>query len=300
MVVLATTSRVALPLLRASAASWSLSPRVPSAPLATAAASTQLAAVPSLVASTLGAAVAVPPLARDVSVSIFLVIASVMWIKICNGLAGAGVTSQYVSRKLVHMGSGPLFLLFWPFFSTAASAQLCAIAVPVLSLLRLWRAGKAKGAGSELVKAISRSGDKKEALEGPFLYTIVLLLATTLGWRSPLSIIVVCQMAIGDGMADIIGRRFGKTRWPKAMEPSGKKSVEGSLAFAGFAFAASLGMLGVNNLAGITSIDLGLAAPRLALISLIASAVELLPLGDDNLTVPGSSAIAAILLFRGF
>ena len=298
MVVLS-ASRAALPLLRTPAIAVA---RAAAPELSAAFATTSLVAstTPAFAAAV---ATAIPTPLWDTGVSIFLVIASVLWIKICNGLAGVGVTSQYVSRKLVHMGSGPLFVLFWPLFSTSPSGQLAAIAVPILSLLRLWKAGttgKEPGTGGGLVQAISRSGDKKEALEGPFYYTIVLLIATTLGWRSAVSIVAVNQMAIGDGMADIVGRRFGKTKWPKFLEPSGKKSVEGTAAFAGFAFVACFAMIAVYNLAGLTAIPLAAAAPRLALISVVAATVELLPLGDDNLTVPSSAALMSMLLLRGF
>ena len=76
-----------------------------------------------------------------------LVAASVAWIKVCNGLAGSGLTSQYLSRKLVHMGSGPLFILMWPIFSTTPSGQLAAVAVPILSIIRLLAAGNRKDGG---------------------------------------------------------------------------------------------------------------------------------------------------------
>jgi len=298
--VLVTTAgrAAALPLLRVPATSLVRS----AAPVASAgllSASSSLAAAPAFLSA---ATAAVPVWALDAGVSVWLVIASVLWIKICNGLAGVGVTSQYVSRKLVHMGSGPLFVLFWPLFSSSPSAQIAAAMVPVLSLVRLYVAGttgKEPGTGSGLVQAISRSGDKKEALEGPFYYTIVLLLAVTLGWRDAVSIVAVNQMAIGDGMADIVGRRFGKTKWPKFIEPSGKKSVEGTAAFAGFAFVACMAMIAVYNFAGLFALPLAAVAPRLAIISLVAAAVELLPLGDDNLTVPSSAALMSLLLLRG-
>lgn len=263
-------------------------------------AATSLIAASSPLASVAATAAAFP-VARDALVAVFLVIASILWIKICNGLAGVGVTSQYVSRKLVHMGSGPLFVLFWPLFSTTPSAQIAAAMVPILSLVRLYVAGttgKEPGTGGGLVQAISRSGDKREALEGPFYYTIVLLIAVICGWRNAVSVIAINQMAIGDGMADIVGRRYGKTKWPTFIEPSGKKSVEGTLAFAGFAFVACLVAIGVFNFAGLTALPLVALAPKLALISIIAATVELLPLGDDNLTVPSSAAIASLMLLR--
>ena len=54
------------------------------------------------------------------------------------------------------------------------------------------------------MRAVSRSGDKSEALGGPMVYTLVLLGCTLFGWRSVISAVAVCQMAIGDGGAAIL------------------------------------------------------------------------------------------------
>ena len=258
--------------------------------------------VPSAAATAVSAFVAVPAPARNAACAVLLLLSSIAWIKLCNLMSSAGITSQYVSRKLVHMGSGPLFVLCWPLFTTGLGGQLAALCVPILSVLRLLRAGRApadSAAGAELVRAISRSGDKREALEGPMVYTLVLVAATAFGWRSIVSVVAVNQMAIGDGMADIIGRKFGRNRWPKFIEKSGKKSVEGSVAFAFFAFVACALMVELFKLSGLATIGAAQAAPALLLISVVAAIVELLPLGDDNLTVPLTSAVlAAILLGR--
>ena len=258
--------------------------------------------VPSAAATAVSAFVAVPAPARNAACAVLLLLSSIAWIKLCNLMSSAGITSQYVSRKLVHMGSGPLFVLCWPLFTTGLGGQLAALCVPILSVLRLLRAGRApadSSAGAELVRAISRSGEKKEALEGPMVYTLVLVAATAFGWRSIVSVVAVNQMAIGDGMADIIGRKFGRNRWPKFVEKTGKKSVEGSVAFAFFAFVACALMVELFKLSGLATIGAAQAAPALLLISVVAAIVELLPLGDDNLTVPLTSAVlAAILLGR--
>lgn len=86
---------------------------------------------------------------------------------------------------------------------------------------------------SDLIQAVSRTGNKAEALGGPLIYSIVLLLATAIFFRytvqiriehnpsicanrlilcvvlrrnSPVGIVAIAQMAAGDGVADIIGR----------------------------------------------------------------------------------------------
>ena len=150
---------------------------------------------------------------------------------------------------------------------------------------------------STLVKAVSRTGDSREALGGPMLYTYVLLASALFGWHSVIPLIAICQMAVGDGMADIVGRRIGRTKWPFAFAE--RKSVEGSLAFAGSAFVACLGTLKLFYLAGMTTLTVASAAPALLAISILCAIVELLPLGDDNITVPLAAALLSALLLPG-
>ena len=297
-------SRLAVrPVLRATASSGAALLAGPAAPGRAAAVRASAAAASLVVpglhladASAVGEALTAWP--RDASMTIFLACASVVWIKGCNYLATSGAISAALSRKLVHMGSGPLFVLFWPLFSTTASAQFAAIAVPCISIIRLLLAGLGAddADSSDLVSAISRSGDQKEALGGPMLYTVVLLLCTLFGWRSIVSVVAVCQMGIGDGMADIVGRRYGSVKWP--MPFAAKKSLIGSAAFAFFGFVASIGMVSFYHALGFSKLSAAAALAPVAIISLACAFVELLPIGDDNLTVPAAAAVTGTLLLR--
>ncbi len=54
------------------------------------------------------------------------------------------------------------------------------------------------------------SPHRAELLRGPLYYVLVLLAATTLYWRdSPVGVVAFSLMCGGDGLADIVGRRFG-------------------------------------------------------------------------------------------
>lgn len=66
------------------------------------------------------------------------------------------------------------------------------------------------------------------------MYVIVLFWVTYAYWRSSIiGFIAVSMMCGGDGLADIVGRRMGKHKWPH----NKAKSVEGSFAMlAGGAF----------------------------------------------------------------
>ncbi|KAJ1637332.1 hypothetical protein T492DRAFT_952769 [Pavlovales sp. CCMP2436] len=242
---------------------------------------------------------ALPPLVRDAACAGACLAGALAWIGLWTQLARSGAVSSTLSRKMVHVGSAPLFVLVWPFFSSAASARLLASAVPALNAVRLLLAARPPdggGAGDGIVAAVSRSGERGEILKGPFIYVLVLLAATLLCWRdSPVGVVALCQMAVGDGLADIAGRRFGKNnKWPFA--PS--KSVAGSLAFVLGATAASLGLLSWLGVWGCLSPLPADAPARLLLISVMCASVELLPtqLVDDNVSVPLAAAALMLLL----
>jgi len=240
----------------------------------------------------------VPAPVRDTVCAVVLAVAAKVWVKLWSWLASSGTLPSTLTRKLIHAGTGPLFVLGWPLFSDAPTAVLFASAVPVINLARLWLAGQSKAGsdGAELISSLSRSGDAKEVVGGPFYYTLVLLLATALSWRSIAGIVAVCQMAVGDGFADIVGRQLGRNRW--SFSPD--KSIEGSAAFALSAFASSLLMLGGCHALGYTSLTMSVAALPLLFISLACAAIELFPqLGDDNLTVPFFGGLLAKLLLGG-
>ena len=58
---------------------------------------------------------------------------------------------------------------------------------------------------SELASAVSRSGNKDEALGGPFIYVIILFFSTLLFWVDNLSgVVSMTAMAVGDGVSCFI------------------------------------------------------------------------------------------------
>ena len=212
-------------------------------------------------ASLLPAAIgeAVPALALDAASSLGLAVLATAWVKFLTGLAATGRLQPNLSRKLIHTTSAPAFLLCWPLFSELPEARLLASIVPSLQIAKLWLASRGKlGAdGEQMVLAISRSESTDELAGGPLVYTLVLLVAGLLGWRTLWAAVAICQMAVGDGLADIVGRRFGAVKWPFA--PT--KSPAGSAAFVLGAFASSLGMVAYFHLFGYTPIGGASPAP---------------------------------------
>lgn len=279
-------------------------------------------------------------LGQDCTAAVLCAVAAYLWVALWSNLVATGKIEPKLSRKIMHTGSAPLFMLCWPLFSGAPTARLLAGLVPMIQIVRLYRAGQspapgassAEGGGEDaLVGAVSRSGERSEALGGPFLYALVLFVCTVAGWRSPAAATALCQMAVGDGMADIVGRRFGSVRWPfnprcahpplasrrlilaagadvalveRTCSPAPplstrSKSVAGTSAFVLSSFASSLGMIGLFHACGFNALTPLAAAPAVLAVSLGSALVELLPseMGDDNLTVPACAwALSALLL----
>ena len=57
---------------------------------------------------------------------------------------------------------------------------------------------------------LQRSGSRQELLRGPFLYGAVIAGITAAYWRdSPIGVTAIAVLCAGDGLADIVGRRYG-------------------------------------------------------------------------------------------
>jgi phytol kinase len=199
------------------------------------------------------------------------------------------VYDSKVSRKLSHTFSAPLFILFFPIFSEADGARFFAASVALVNAVRLYLAGT--GLNSSLARTVSRSGDESEVLQGPFIYVCQLILFILCCWRSSMvGIVALSTLAAGDGMADLVGRRFGReNKWFF----SESKSIAGT---AGFAVASSLCSIGLVNWLSVTGcLQYSLGPTDLALriiaISVICAIVELFEFVDDNYSVPITAAV---------
>ena len=215
--------------------------------------------------------VAMPVVVQDAAVTLAVAVAATAFVKGVTAMTTFGWPSS-LTRKLIHTGSGPAFLLSWALFSDMPMARLLAAIVPALQIVRLVLAsrGRLGEDGEAMVRGISRTGSDKEVAGGPLVYAFVLLTACLLGWRTVPAAVAVCQMAVGDGLADIFGRRFGDTKWPFLES----KSLAGSAAFVLGAFLASLGIIGFFHACGYTTVDVGDAALPVLAISFISAAVR--------------------------
>lgn len=212
-------------------------------------------------------------------------------------LTKGNMLDQKLSRKFVHILSGLLFMMAWPFFSASADARYIAAIVPLANFLRLLIYGLKLAANEGLVNAVSREGRPEELLRGPLYYVLALIFCTIFFWReSPVGVVSLAMMCGGDGIADIIGRRFGQYKLPYNNE----KSWAGSIAMFLFGFSISLGILCYLSLFGFIQLDWETAVRNVAIISMAATVVESLPvtwLLDDNISVPSTCILVGLCLF---
>ena len=214
------------------------------------------------------------------------------WLKLMDLLAYREVIEQTLSRKLIHIGTGPLFILGWPLFSENLWARYGAALVPLAITLKFLAIGVGWISDPAAVQSMTRTNDPKEILRGPLYYGIVFVVCTVVFWRhSPIGILALMMMCGGDGFADIIGRRLGQHKLPFSVD----KSWAGSSAMFVASWVFSYGALMLFNTLGYfqPALEAGHTAIAVALIALAVTLVEALPFKDiDNLTL----TLAAIVL----
>lgn len=208
---------------------------------------------------------------------------SLIWLRLIDALAHRGRLEQRLSRKIIHIGTGPLFVLCWNLFSHEPWARWLAALVPLAITAQFVAVGVGLIKDDAAVKAMTRTGNPREILRGPLYYGVVFVICTIAFWRtSPVGILALMLMCGGDGFADIIGRRFGAAKLPFSRE----KSWAGSAAMFAGSFVFALAFVWLFAALGYYALDGGRALGVIALIAFAATTVESLPFHDiDNITV---------------
>jgi len=237
------------------------------------------------------------PALQDLIATILTFGVALGWLRLMDSLAHRGVLDARLSRKIIHIGTGPLFVLCWNLFSAAPSARLWAALVPLAITLQFVAVGLGWMKDEPAVQAMTRHGDPHEILRGPVFYGLVFVGCTIVFWRSsPVGVIALMVMCGGDGLADIVGRRWGSSRLPFNPEKSWLGSA--AMMFGGLALAASMVWLFDAWDLFEPSLQWPPAAWKIGVVALVATLVESLPLRDvDNLTTTGAAILVARYLF---
>ena len=222
--------------------------------------------------------------------------AALIWLRINDFAAHRGWISSHLSRKIIHMGTGPIFVLCWLLFPGNTYDRYLAALVPALITIQFAGVGLGIIKDEAAVQAMSRTGDRREILRGPLFYGIVFVLLTLIFWDdSPIGMVALMLMCGGDGLADIIGRRFGKKGLPWAKN----KTWEGSLGMFVGGWTFAVGILGGYLLFDIFAGPLATYILPITLIAFCGMLVESLPIKDvDNPTVTLTAVVLGYFLLH--
>jgi phytol kinase len=219
---------------------------------------------------------------------------ALIWLRINDFAAGRGWISSRLSRKIIHIGTGPIFVLCWIFFDNDPINRWLAACVPLLFSVQFLLIGLGVVQDEESVQAMSRSGDRREILRGPLYYGIVFVLITVIFWRDhPAGVAALMILCGGDGLADLVGRKYpiAKIPWNK------EKSLGGSSAVLLGGFILSAIILAIYQQSGIFALVLPQDLTKLLVVALGATLIETLPIKEsDNLTVSITAAIIGYLV----
>jgi len=187
--------------------------------------------------------------------------------------------SKETSRKLIHIGVGHSLFIAFVFIEEKWIAAAPLLLFVLLNLLSL----------RNQMFAVMETEERKSY--GTVYYPLALLILTVLSYDNKLTLTIsMLALAWGDGMAAVVGSKFGKHKYRIFGEP---RSLEGSGAMLVFSFLtigwALLTMGGASYSFAVIN-ALGLAA--------VATILEALSYRDlDNLVVPlGVYGVCSLLL----
>jgi phytol kinase len=220
---------------------------------------------------------------------------SLAFLRLMDYIAHRGWLESKLSRKFIHIGTGPLFVLCWFLFDDAPSARWLAALVPFAITVQFALIGLGVIKDKSSVDAMSRTGNPQEILRGPLYYGIMFVLLTLLFWRdSPVGIIALMMMCGGDGIADIFGRRIPspKLSW------SSDKSVAGLVSVFVGGWLLSALVVFVYVAFGVFAAPFTSYLLPITVIALVSMLVESLPFKDvDNITMTIAAAVTGWLFF---
>ena len=207
-------------------------------------------------------------------------------------MAKKGKVSQIITRKFVHIFAGPIFVVTWMLFSGEIISHYIAVIVPLLFVLQFVAIGTGIMKNESFVSSMSRTGDPKELLEGTLYYAIVMVLmtffwfyvpSTGLENANPTALLIIGCVSGGDGLADIIGRKFGGEK--KFGIKGSEKTIIGSIGMlVGSIIVCSI--LALIFSLEVPTFDLLTLISPIIVVSIVATLVEALsPKGTDNFTI---------------
>ncbi len=140
---------------------------------------------------------------------ILTLVIALFWLRLVDFIAHKGWISSSLSRKIIHTGTGFIFVLCWLLFPDHSAARFLAALIPLAITIQFALVGLGIIKDQASVEAMSRTGHRKEILRGPLFYGIVFIILTLGFWKTtPIGVVAMMLLCGGDGLADMIGSRM--------------------------------------------------------------------------------------------
>ena len=183
---------------------------------------------------------------------------------------------QELSRKIVHIGTGPVIPLAW-WIGIPAGLAIAVSSIITLGLLI-----------NHQLRFIPAMEDVPRQTYGTIAYGLSITILLILFWsQNPAAVSIgVLIMAFGDGLAGLIGRQVKSPSWTILNQ---RKSIAGTLTMA---ITGSILLVLITTLSGQHLEPLQI----IGITSLAVSLEQISPWGIDNLTVPiGVASVWALM-----
>ena len=190
-----------------------------------------------------------------------------------------------ISRKITHICAGST-IVFLPLFIDGDWSHYLNISVFVVWTVLLIQKGLFAPPDDQAVKTMTRTGDRRELLKGTLSFVLVAIICGTIYYKQFAGVLAMAMLGWGDGLAPIVGTRYGKMKYHILSD----KSVEGSLAFLVGSIAAGLFF-------SYLIVPQSFHPSNIVAIAVIATIVEgVSPKELDNLTIPLAVIVASSVL----
>jgi phytol kinase len=185
-----------------------------------------------------------------------------------------------VSRKVVHIGAGTLYLAIY-FYNDHGYFSKYLNIFPNLfwTCIIIWKSQHHSSVRQQydfVVSTITRNNRGSELLRGPLFFNFVMIICGTVLYKTILGSIIMGILTWGDGLAAVIGVHYGSQR-----KIYGSKTLDGLLTIFFTGIIASI--IYISLLVDFQSVHLF----KIFVISFITAVIETLTPSDfDNLTIP--------------
>ena len=221
----------------------------------------------------------VSPLVQNTLLSILVTGITFAVVLLLNYYKKKNSISNEVSRKVVHIGAGTLYLAIYFYNDQGFSKYLNIFPNLLWTCILLWKS-QYHSPGHQrydlVVGTMTRTQRQHELLRGPLFFNFVMFICGTILYKTLLGSLIMGILTWGDGLAAVIGAYYGNQR-----KIYGSKTLDGSLAFMIAGIIASV--IYISLLVNFQAVHMF----HICVISFLTAVIETWSPSDfDNLTIP--------------